>query len=54
MHSYALTDTAVQDKLVPGFAWEAALGYLGLAVLFAVFALTDREQAAEPAKPASR
>lgn len=42
MHAYSLTSTAVREELRPGFAWEAAVGYLALAVLFALFALGRR------------
>jgi len=38
MHSYSLTPTAVREELRPGFAWEAAAGYLALGVLFAMLA----------------
>jgi len=36
MHSYSLTPTAVREELRPGFAWEAAAGYLALGILFAI------------------
>ncbi len=36
MHSYSLTPTSVREELRPGFAWEAAAGYLALGVLFAL------------------
>jgi len=36
MHSYSLTPTAVREDLRPGFAWEAAAGYLALGILFAM------------------
>ena len=43
MHSYSLTPTAVREELRPGFAWEAATGYLALGILFAM--LGERREA---------
>ena len=42
MHAYSLTPGAVREELRPGFAWEAAAGYLALAAIFAFFAVSDR------------
>jgi AGZA family xanthine/uracil permease-like MFS transporter len=39
MHSYTLTSAAVREEIVPGFAWEAAAGYLGMAVVFGLLSL---------------
>jgi AGZA family xanthine/uracil permease-like MFS transporter len=36
MHSYTLTDTALREEIRPGWAWEMALAYLALALLFAL------------------
>ncbi len=46
MHSYSLTSTAVREEIRPGFAWEAAAGYLALALLFAW--LARRRETAKP------
>ena len=50
MHSYTLTPTAVREEIRPGFAWEAAAGYLGMAIVFALVGLRrdDRGGAAVP------
>jgi len=42
MHSYSLTPTAVREEIRPGFAWQAAAGYLALAVLFGLFHIVRR------------
>jgi AGZA family xanthine/uracil permease-like MFS transporter len=39
MHSYTLTPAAVREEILPGFAWEAAAGYLGMATVFGLLAL---------------
>ena len=36
MHAYSLTPAAVREELRPGFAWQAAVGYMAMAVIFAV------------------
>jgi AGZA family xanthine/uracil permease-like MFS transporter len=51
MHAYSLTPAAVREELRPGFAWEAALGYLGFAAVFGLCALARR---ARPPGPAAR
>ncbi len=45
MHAYTLTPAAVREEIRPGFAWEAALGYLAVAVLFALLAWSQRRAA---------
>ena len=47
MHAYSLTPTAVREEIRIGFAWEAAAGYLALAVIFAALAL--RRSGPQPA-----
>jgi len=42
MHAYTLTPTAVREEILPGFAWQAALGYLGMAIVFGVMARAQR------------
>lgn len=42
MHAYSLTPTAVREELRPGFAWEAAAGYLSMAAIFGYIALRRR------------
>ncbi len=42
MHSYSLAPTAVREEMRPGFAWQAAAGYLGLAVVFALVGWWNR------------
>ena len=42
MHAYSLTPTAVREEIRPGFAWQAAVGYLALACLFAFFGWRHR------------
>ncbi|MBI3450521.1 MAG: NCS2 family permease [Acidobacteria bacterium] len=46
MHAYTLTPTAVREEILPGFAWQAALGYLGMAGVFAVMARARRNHKA--------
>ena len=36
MHSYTLTAAAVREELRPGFAWQGAVGYVSMAVIFAL------------------
>jgi AGZA family xanthine/uracil permease-like MFS transporter len=36
MHAYSLTQMAVREEVRPGFAWQAAAGYLAMAVIFAL------------------
>ena len=48
MHSYRLTATAVREEIRPGFAWQAATGYLLLAGLFAALNLRSRRRAETP------
>lgn len=36
MHSYTLTETALREEIRPGWAWEMALAYVALALLFAL------------------
>jgi hypothetical protein len=43
MHAYALTPSAVREEIRPGFAWEAAAGYLALAAVFALLAARARD-----------
>jgi AGZA family xanthine/uracil permease-like MFS transporter len=42
MHAYSLTPTAVREEIRPGFAWEAGVGYLAIAVLFASLGWRNR------------
>lgn len=42
MHSYTLTAAAVREELRPGFAWQAALGYLSMAVIFSLLGARAR------------
>jgi AGZA family xanthine/uracil permease-like MFS transporter len=51
MHSYSLTPTAVREELRPGFAWEAAAGYMALAAIFAWFGFSRRQASGEPGSP---
>lgn len=44
MHSYSLTPTAVREEIRPGFAWEAAAGYLAISVIFAALAIWRPEE----------
>jgi AGZA family xanthine/uracil permease-like MFS transporter len=44
MHAYSLTPAAVREEIRPGFAWEAAIGYLAVAVIFLVLAWRTRRR----------
>jgi len=44
MHAYSLTPSAVREEIRPGFAWQAAAGYLGMAIVFGLLAVTGRER----------
>jgi AGZA family xanthine/uracil permease-like MFS transporter len=44
MHSYSLTPAAVREEIRPGFAWQAAAGYLALAAIFAYFGFLRRRE----------
>ena len=41
MHAYTLTAAAVREEIIPGFASEAAIGYLAMAAIFAFLALRE-------------
>jgi adenine/guanine/hypoxanthine permease len=43
MHAYTLTPAAVREEIRPGFAWEAAAGYLAIALIFAALGMRSRK-----------